>query len=346
MNCVYSIKNLKNNKEYIGVTRNPFHRFEQHVSNAKKYYKYGNMLYKDMHNQGLKDFSISILEENIKDSDRDKREQFWIKSRNTLVPNGYNISIGGSGGKGIDYFQFSIKEKEVLLEIISTIKKSNMSFAKIAEVFGVKPNVISGINTGKYYHIEEENYPLRETRYSKDLFNRLVYSLKYETNKSMREIAKEYKIDLSQVSEINQGNIHKKDWLTYPLRTGKVCSKLYQHADEIIDLLQNTSMPQKDIAKKFNCAPSVISSINKGKNFQKENLTYPLRDNYQEGVNKRKSFSPSEIEDIESYLENSNMSMRKIAAIYDTSIATIQNLNNGAIKKYKNENKKYPLRKV
>lgn len=346
MNYIYSIKNLKSNKEYIGVTKNPFHRFEQHISNAKKYYKYGNMLYKDIHNQGLENFSMSILEENVKDSDRDKREQFWIKNRNTLVPNGYNISIGGKGGKGIDCFQSSIREKEILLEIISIIKKSNMSFVKIAEAFGVKPNVISGINTGKYYRIEEESYPLRETRYSKDLFNRLVYSLKYETNKSMREIAKEYKMDLSQVSEINQGNSHKKEWLTYPLRTGKVYSKLYQYADEIIDLLQNTSMPQKDIAKKFNCTPSAISSINKGRCFQKGNLSYPLRDNYQEGVNKRKSFSPSEIEDIESYLENSNISMRKIAAIYDTSIATIQNLNNGAIKKYRNENKKYPLRKI
>ena len=346
MNYIYSIKNLENSKEYIGVAGNPFHRFEQHISAAKKYYKYGNELYKDMHDQGLEKFSMSILEENIKDSDKSEREQFWIKNRNTLVPNGYNISIGGYGGKGVDFHQSSIKEKGTLLKIVSAIKNSNMNFTKIAEAFRVKPNVITGINTGRYYRIKGENYPLRETRYSEDLLNRLVYSLKYETNKSMREIAKEYKMDLSQVSEINQGSIHKKKWLTYPLRTGKVYSKLYQHADEIIDLLQNTSMPQKDIAKKFNCAPSAISSINKGRCFRKENLTYPLRDNYQEGANKRKSFSPSEIEDIESYLENSDMSMRKIAAIYDTSIATVQNLNNGVIKKYRNGSKKYPLRKV
>lgn len=341
---IYSIKNIVNGKEYIGVTKNPSQRWGQHVSAAKHYTNYSNDLYKDMNKLGVSNFTFQILEEDV--INHEEREQWWIKERNTLVPNGYNISIGGTGGKGVDYYGSGIRSTEKLLEVVELIKNTKISFDKIAERYAVASCTISDINTGKVYRLENEIYPLRETRYSKELFKRLVYSLKYETEKSMQQIAKEYNVDMSQLSEINQGNIHRVEWLNYPIRKGKVFCPIYNYADEIIDLLINTNMQQKDIAKKYNVAPSAITNINLGRTYKREGVSYPIRINYQEGGAKRKSFSPEEITEIEVLLRDSDYSMRKIAAMYGTALTTITNLNNGVMLKYKNDTIEYPIRKV
>ena len=78
-----------------------------------------------------------------------------------------------------------------------------------------------------------------------------------------------------------------------------------------------------------------------------EKETYPIRENYQCNNGGRKSFSPDEIKEIEDLLKNhKEISLRKIAQMYETGITTIQNINSGSIIKYRNENKKYPLRKT
>lgn len=48
---------------------------------------------------------------------------------------------------------------------------------------------------------------------------------------------------------------------------------------EIYDLLQNTSMPQKEIAEKFSVGQDVISTINHGKSRRLDGYSYPLRNN-------------------------------------------------------------------
>ena len=342
---VYSIKNLINGKEYIGVSHNIVQRWYQHQSAARHYEKFGNPMYKDMYELGIQNFIFQILEENIKPEDKDEREKFWIQERNTLIPNGYNISIGGDGGNGVDRYSSAIRSQELLEEIQTAIRDTNLSFKKLAEKYCVTETVICGINLGQYYKTEGLNYPLRLSRYDKELVKRIISSLKYETHKTLRQIAEEYDVDLSQVEGINYGDIYHEDWLEYPLRSGKVASSCIADAPKIIDLLLNSDIPQKDIAKRFNVSPSIVTAINKGRSFKDESLTYPLRVNYQEGPNKRKSFSPNEIKEIEDYLENTDLSMRKIAAIYDAPLTLIQNMNNGAVKKYRNPKKDYPLRK-
>ena len=46
---------------------------------------------------------------------------------------------------------------------------------------------------------------------------------------------------------------------------------------KIYDLLQNTSIPQKEIAKQFSVGEDVISTINNGKSRRLPNYNYPLR---------------------------------------------------------------------
>lgn len=48
---------------------------------------------------------------------------------------------------------------------------------------------------------------------------------------------------------------------------------------EIYDLLQNTNIPQKEIAKRYNVGQDIISTINNGKSRRMDGYTYPLRNN-------------------------------------------------------------------
>ena len=50
--------------------------------------------------------------------------------------------------------------------------------------------------------------------------------------------------------------------------------------EKIVDLLQNTTIPQKDIAELFSVGEDTISEINTGRSRHSSSLLYPIRTNY------------------------------------------------------------------
>ena len=52
-----------------------------------------------------------------------------------------------------------------------------------------------------------------------------------------------------------------------------------EQVEEIYHLLKNTTIPQKEIAQKFNVGQDVISTINNGKSRRNDNWDYPIRNN-------------------------------------------------------------------
>lgn len=96
---IYTIKNLINGKQYVGQSINIQKRWSQHKSdyihNENK-----KILYKAMRKYGIENFSFEVLEECPIDK-LDEKEIFWIKELNTLNPNGYNISQGGTGNSSL-----------------------------------------------------------------------------------------------------------------------------------------------------------------------------------------------------------------------------------------------------
>lgn len=98
MRYVYVIRNLINEKVYVGQTKSPVSRKAQHFCGARK----GNdkPLYRSIRKHGEENFVFEILEE-CEDEVINEREQHWVTHFDSFNPEkGYNLTLGGDGGKG------------------------------------------------------------------------------------------------------------------------------------------------------------------------------------------------------------------------------------------------------
>ena len=335
---IYIIKNKINNKVYIGQADFAWKRWGTHLRDAHSKPKI--IIDKAIKKYGEENFWYELLEKQI--SNYDEREIFWIKTYNSQVPNGYNVAPGGKGlGVGVDHIAASIDSQEVLNLIIDDIKTGELPFEKIAKKYKIGFSVVQGINSGKYYHNDSFKYPIREYFLSNEQLKRLIYSLKYELDKSIQDIANEFDLCPSTVSEINTGNEKRVGWVNYPIRVGKVTNPLYENHMEIKKLLSFTQLTFQEIARKYNVAIGSIQAINEGKSWKDDNIDYPIRKN---GNPLYKNFSQDQIKNIENMLLYTTLSMNKIAKQIGCSPSIIQNINRGKIKKYWNENLSYPIR--
>ena len=110
---------------------------------------------------------------------------------------------------------------------------------------------------------------------------------------------------------------------------------------KIKELLLTTTISQVEIAKQLSCSRQLISDINCGRRGYDENLTYPLR-NTEALIHT--CLSPNIISQIEEDIKNSSLSMAAIGRKYEIPAVTVRKINTGEIKKYYNNNNKYPLR--
>jgi group I intron endonuclease len=101
MGLIYIIRNITNNKCYIGQTRNSIEkRFEQHCRKSSLCPCLKNAINK----YSKESFSIEILweAENCTDEEINKKEIEYIQEFNTISPNGYNLTYGGCGCRPSD----------------------------------------------------------------------------------------------------------------------------------------------------------------------------------------------------------------------------------------------------
>ena len=94
---IYLITNLKNKKQYVGITKFSLEeRFSQHI-------KRGFLLTEAIRKYGQKTFSIELVEQ-VESAERVyELEQYYIKQYDTKVPNGYNLTDGGDGISGLKH---------------------------------------------------------------------------------------------------------------------------------------------------------------------------------------------------------------------------------------------------
>ena len=347
---IYIIKNSINDKVYIGQAKSAAERWLSHIYNAtyeQRTNKDVQVIHKAMAKYGYEKFHYEILEHQIENYD--EREQYWIAKYNSRVPNGYNVSVGGaSAGIGIDAPCAVFRTEEELLRCISEISSSGKSFQNIARKFGCSYEMISAINSGKRYRQGFLSYPLRNTdsRYSVETLKQVRYSLKYELDLTLGDIATKYEIDASQVSAINQGKIYFVSGESYPLRKKRKTDLSDSIVTSIVNDIIYSELSLSEIAEKYNVSRTRITGINRGVYYRREDMTYPIRgDSDVRNKSLKKFLDRDEIKEIVAMLKGV-MSVADIAQKYGVSKTTIQNINNGKCKKYVLCGESYPIRKI
>lgn len=337
---IYIIKNKFNNKVYIGQSVNPAHRWEQYRSAVKKKPE-AQLITRAMNKYGFDNFWMEILEAGIENYD--EREKYWIQQYNSIVPNGYNIADGGKGsGNGIYSQSAKITDPVILASIVDDIIQDILPLSAIAEKYHLSYGVINEINRGHTYYNQDLNYPLRDSnKYSQEKLKQITYALKYELDKSLDAIAAEYHCDRSFLNDINQGRAYFRQYLTYPLRKGKM-KRQQEYLPLLIEDLKHSSLTQKELAKKYQISVQTISDVNRGRTGRQPSIIYPIRGDKERG---RTCLTPNELTQIYAQLKDEQLSIRQIADYWSVSPATIQNINNGKTKKYFSPNMQYPIRK-
>lgn len=96
---IYKITNKINNKCYIGQTiqKSVNNRWSRHKSDYRK--KVNHPLYDSMNKYGIENFSFEIIYTANSIEELNKLEEQYIKDFNSLVPNGYNLKMGGNNSK-------------------------------------------------------------------------------------------------------------------------------------------------------------------------------------------------------------------------------------------------------
>lgn len=154
---IYKITNTINGKCYIGQSVNIHKRWNNHMSaynnpNANEYDYY---LYRSMRKHGIENFNFEVLEE-CKVEDLNDREKFWI-SKFDSYRNGYNSTTGGDSAS----HPMKITPR-MLDEIDELLMDSKLQIQDIADKIKVSYEMIQGINTGRYWHRDNINYPIRK----------------------------------------------------------------------------------------------------------------------------------------------------------------------------------------
>lgn len=272
MHYIYCYTNKINQHKYVGQTNNLQRRIREHKScsfneNASSY---NDLIHKKIREYGEENFDISVLEKLYHDDQEEvnNRERYWIEKLNTFCGNGegYNMDMGGSRKYS------SILTKEQIMEIKEKIR-NEISFYDIEREYHISASFISAINHGTYFFDEQEQYPLCKYYKDDEDYDELI-DLLLNSSLTLAEIARQLEIGYSTVKKINAGTLRNGLYPTYPIRK---LSAREQRANQITNLLINTSMTYKEITEATGASKETIRRINVGETFKDQSLSYPLR---------------------------------------------------------------------
>lgn len=206
---IYKITNLINNKYYIG----------QDHKNDPEYYGSGRIINNSIKKYGKENFKKEILEYCVDDDELNEKEIFWINKLNSIVPNGYNITKGGTGGDTFT-FQDNIRKEEIKKKRKNTLlEKFGGSPSRGCKLSDDQKKKISESKTGK-------KYPSRKSAiFSEEHKNNISNSLK---GRVVSDVTK------SKISEFRKGiklSEEIKEKISNTLKGNKNAAG-YKHTDE------------------------------------------------------------------------------------------------------------------
>jgi len=158
---IYILKNILNNKVYIGQSVNIKRRLIAHKNGPfnPKNNSYNLPIYKAIRYYGLKNFEFKILEL-CKKEELNNKEKFWINFyKSNYYDYGYNLTDGG-----FDPSENMFKISQEDLDNIIKLLFENKSNIEISKIYNVSDQLISDINNGKARVKDNIQYPIRKRR--------------------------------------------------------------------------------------------------------------------------------------------------------------------------------------
>jgi len=142
------------------------------------------------------------------------------------------------------------------------------------------------------------------------------------TEFSLTNIAKEYNVDRSVISDINCGETWFDENIEYPIRKSSHNKLKDINLNNIInDLKKFKSI--KDVAEKYDVHPNTIRNINLGKIHKKEDIIYPIIPEFYKRNN------DDTIKEIVDLLLNTDLRMDEIANKLNIQRKSVSNINTG-----------------
>lgn len=232
---------------------------------------------------------------------------------------------------GKEHFWF-----ELLEENIEDFDEKEIFY--ISKYNSIKPNgynIEVGGNSGNC------GFSSIQSAISKEKWEKIVLLLQ-DSQLTMKEIAKKFNISATLLYRINSGKSYYDEALKYPIRFYHQNNKLKNtDIDDIYFLLKKTYLYIDDIAKMYNVSSSTINKINRGESHYRENIEYPIRKGR---VTSCTALEYDQVDKIIEILKNSDISINKIAKIYNVAVSTIKDINTGASLLHRRENQIYPIR--
>lgn len=96
---IYRYTNILNGMKYHGKTCREY-QSTRAGKEGSRYYdcpKFGPAILE----YGWSNFKYEVLEDGLTKEEANEREQYWIEKENSIWPNGYNVTLGGDGIKGL-----------------------------------------------------------------------------------------------------------------------------------------------------------------------------------------------------------------------------------------------------
>jgi group I intron endonuclease len=127
---IYCVTNKINGKQYIGQTiQSLADRWYHHTyySNFRN-----NYFHNAIKKYGKENFEIKQIDRALTIEELNEKEKYWIKTMNTIVPNGYNLTMGGRAET--PGHRHSNKTKELLRKIHSGRYPSKETREKLSKI--------------------------------------------------------------------------------------------------------------------------------------------------------------------------------------------------------------------
>lgn len=122
--CIYRLTNEVTGRKYIGKSIEFKQRMSHHRSDAlnMKSKRRKSYLQNSIRKHGWENFKQEVLIDDVPEEDLNNLEISYIAIENTMVPRGYNMTIGGEGGSGYKHTPENLEKHRRLLAYYRKIR--------------------------------------------------------------------------------------------------------------------------------------------------------------------------------------------------------------------------------